>query len=245
MARFPRILSCVVAVFALALVGCGSSEGQGGSGAGISCGVGETVALDSQGNKFCQKAGADGTISGTDTGGTGGADTGGTGGADTGGTGGGTDGGAGSDGGAKDAGPSDPWWTCPPVKGTGLDHGKKCTKHEECLYGYCMKGGHLTGYDDSISYCTKNNGCTGGDAATCAYDDNSPSGVTYKSAFEKSKSGGNTKRTSDQPVKVCARACKSDSECKQWNADLPDCIKNSTKYVSIGTQGVCGKNPLK
>ncbi|MCO4761423.1 MAG: hypothetical protein KC502_07955 [Myxococcales bacterium] len=240
----------VAMVSALMATGCGEETTPGGTGAGITCQVGETLREDSQGVKYCQPASGDASIGGNDSGTTGqadgttGQDTGGTTGTDTGGTT-GTD----TGGGTTDAGgPTDPWAQCPPVKGKGLEHGKKCSKHSDCLYGYCMKGGHLTGYDDSISYCTKNNGCTGGGSAQtapCAPDDGAPSGVTYKSAFEKSKSGGNDKRTSKSPYKVCARVCKTDSECASWNSEMPDCILSSTKYVSAGTQGVCGKNPLK
>jgi len=252
----------LVASLAIAFAaGCGTETTPSGNGTGITCGVGETVAQDSQGNAFCQKPGDAGTIAGNDAGGggtdvaTGGDSGGGAGGKDAGGSGGKDAGGgaadagsAGTDGGGVDAGPKDLWSTCPPVKGKGLAHGKACTKHEECLYGYCMKGGHLAGYDNSISYCTKNNGCTGGasvQTAPCGSDDGSPAGVTYKSAFEKSKSSGNPKRTSSAPIKVCGRVCKSNSECASWNGKMPHCIKNSTKYISLGTQGVCGNNPLK
>lgn len=248
--RFDR-LSAIVTPATFILIGaltiaCGSDPAENSSGTGISCSVGETVAQDSKGNKFC-KASADGTISGTDAGATDAAGA-----ADAGGGSGTADGsGGGFDGNSSgvDAGPIDPWWSCPPVKRTtGAAHGKPCKVHDDCLYGNCVKGGHLTGYDDSISYCSKNNACTGGGSlqtAPCGSDDGAPAGVTYKSAFEKSKSSGNTKRTSKAPIKVCARTCKSDSECQGWNPEMPDCITASTKYISLGTQGICGKNPLK
>lgn len=239
------------------LAACGNEVASGNAGT-INCSVGETVLLDSNGNPYCGPAGGGGTIAD----GTGSLDSAGA--ADTGagssdatgssdGTGGGNSDGSGSSdasGGdsADDATPTDPWLKCPPVKGTGLEHGKKCATHEECMYGYCMKGGFLTGYDDTISYCTKNNACTGSGSFTtapCDYDDDASKSLTFKSAFEKSKSGGNDKRTSSTPFKVCARTCKADSECEAWNAEMPHCIINSTKYVSVGTQGVCGHDPLR
>ena len=144
----------------------------------------------------------------------------------------------------KDAGPTDPWCDCPPEKKFpgGLEHGKKCDKHEDCLYGYCFQGGHLTGYDDSVKFCTKNNACDGGgDATQCEGDGK------FKSGFEKTKESGNDKFSGlkcGKVVKTCAKECKSDSECKAWNAELPNCIKTSTKYVSMGVIGICVKNPL-
>lgn len=133
------------------------------------------------------------------------------------------------------------WWECPPVKGNGLEHGKKCTQHSDCQYGYCFTGGFLTGYNSAIKFCTKNNNCTGGDSftsAVCSTDGE------FGSAFEKSTSGGNKSRTSPEPYKVCGRNCTSDAECVAWNPEMPDCIKNSTDFVSLG-KGVCGANPLK
>ncbi len=133
------------------------------------------------------------------------------------------------------------WWQCPPVKGAGLEHGKKCTTDADCMYGHCFVGGFLTGYNDAIKFCTKNNNCTGGDSnvtASCSSDG------AFAPAFEKTASGGNPKRTSPEPYKVCGRTCTSDAECQAWNAEMPDCIKNSTDYVSLG-KGVCGLNPLK
>ena len=240
---------------ALLTLGCGSETKPNSGGGGISCGVGETVALDSQGNKFCQKAGGGGTVTDQDAGGvldSGAAtDSGASGGVDT--AGGTADTGsapADTSGGTVDAGPTTGWWACPPVKkASGLEHGKACTKDEDCLYSQCVTGGPLTGYDDTIKYCTKNNACAGGESATsapCGADDGQPAGVVYKTVFEKTKSGGNPKRDGKTPpLKVCARTCKTDADCLSWNSQLPDCIINSTKYVSVGTQGVCGKNPFK
>jgi len=144
-----------------------------------------------------------------------------------------------------DAGPPDPWCDCPPEKKNpaGLEHGKKCDKHDDCLYGYCMTGGHLTGYDDGVKFCTKNNACgSGGDATQCEADGK------FKSGFEKTKESGNDKfsgKKCGKVVKVCAKQCKSDGDCKAWNPELPHCIKTSTKYVSMGVIGICVRNPLK
>ena len=138
-----------------------------------------------------------------------------------------------------DAARSGPWWQCPPVKAAaGLEHGQKCTQDSDCLYGHCFDGGFLTGYTPGIKFCTKNNNCGSGDSVPCNVDG------AYVSAFEKSTNGGNTARTSSEPFKVCGKMCKSDSECAAWNPEMPDCINNSTKYVSVGTQGVCGVNPV-
>lgn len=244
-----------LAILLTASLGACGSEVTSGNAGTVNCKVGETVALDGSGNPYCVPAGGDiGTLgdsnggsldsagSGSDTSG-GDNDTAGTD------TAGGGDGTAGTDGtGGGDTTPTDPWLICPPVKGTGLLHGQKCSSHAECMYGYCMKGGFLTGYDDAISYCTKNNACTGSGSFTtapCDYDDDASKSVTFKSAFEKSKSGGNDKRTSSSPFKVCAKTCKSDGECATWNAEMPHCIINSTKYVSVGAQGICGFDPTR
>ncbi|HAN30391.1 MAG TPA: hypothetical protein DCQ06_02225 [Myxococcales bacterium] len=120
----------------------------------------------------------------------------------------------------------------------GLEHGQKCTQDSDCMYGHCFDGGFLTAYTSGIKFCTKNNNCGSGDSVPCSVDGG------FASAFEKSISGGNTARTSAEPFKVCAKICKSNSDCEQWNPELPDCIKNSTDYVSVGTQGVCGVNPF-
>lgn len=238
--RFAQVIApCFLAgLLALSGVACGAdvtedngADADGGAsvdGGGTIGGGGDSVGV------------ADGA--GSDTGG------------DTGGGGGGSDSG-GADGGGADVikdtglGSNDPWWACPPIKGTGKEHGKACTDKAECMYGQCVKGGFLTGYDDSISYCSKNNACTGGGSFTtapCDYDDDkSAGGVTYKSLFEKSNSSGNDKRTSFEPFKLCGRTCKNDGECAAWNAQMPHCIKSSTKYVSIGTQGICGKDPTR
>ncbi len=248
-----RLLVCgLAATLALGLGGCGTTEANDNAGS-VKCGPGEVSTLDKSGNVYCVEANdagvlADGSTSG-DTGGTDavsggdGSDDGaggndGANGGDTAGAGDGTD---------KDSGPTDPWWACPPVKGVGKEHGKDCSSDAECMYGRCVKGGFLTGYDDSISYCTKNNGCTGDGSFTtapCSYDDDAGKGLTFMVAFEKTKSSGNDKRTSSAPYKVCARACKTDAECADWNSKMPHCM-NSTKYVSTGTSKICGFDPTR
>ncbi|HAN31373.1 MAG TPA: hypothetical protein DCQ06_07230 [Myxococcales bacterium] len=216
----------LLAVISVAAAGCGA-DADDTKGSGLSCNAGEVIAVDSQGNQFCKaNVGVDALAAGDASVEDGVA--------------------AGADAGGGSVGPQ--WDTCPPkVSPGGLAHGKKCSQDSDCLYSRCVTGGFLTSYDNSISYCTKNNACTGGrskDTAPCDVDADSPQGVFYGSAFEKSTSGGNTKRTSVSPVKVCARKCKNDAECAQWNAEMPDCILNSTDYVSTGS-GVCGKNDLK
>ncbi len=253
---FPVICSILIFALSAAATGCGADPALS-NGGGAKCQVGQVVKVDSAGNSYCATAtNNDGAIN-TDTAATdsagaadGGADSGGN--SDASGTSDakGSDAGDASNGDAvdEDTGPLDPWWKCPPVKGTGLQHGKKCVAHTDCMYGYCMNGGFLTGYDDALSYCTKNNGCTGEGSFTtapCDYDDNTSKSLTFKSAFEKSKSSGNDKRKSSAPIKLCARVCKTDGECANWNAELPHCMLNSTKYVSIGTQGVCGFDPTR
>ena len=140
-----------------------------------------------------------------------------------------------------------PWWQCPPTKNaTGLEHGKPCDTAADCAYGHCLAGSFLVGYDPTVRFCTKNNACstTGSDlTAPCSVDDNQ--GVTFTAAFEKTRSGGNTARTSAEPVKLCGKSCKNDGDCSAWNAQMPHCIKNSTMYVSAGAVGVCGKDPTR
>lgn len=243
-------------VGAIALVaGCGS-DNAGNNGGEVQCGEGTVKQYHpTTGAPTCVPADQDGKISGqdagivaTDTTGGGGTDAGGSAGTDGGGTG-GTDAGVttGTDSAETPdtSGPADPWCDCPPVKKNpgGLEHGKKCDKHEDCLYGYCMEGGHLTGYDSGVKYCTKNNACgTGGDATQCETDGK------FKAAFEKTKESGNDKFAGlrcGKVVKLCARQCNSDADCATWNPELPDCIKSSTKYISMGVIGVCVKNPFK
>lgn len=249
------------AALAIALAACGGEVATNNAGS-AGCGANELQRMDAKGNKYCVKvdpdggtladsedgagvdgAGVDGSASDGGSGDDGGASDGAV--ADA------NDGSAsadGADGADGDAGSTDPWWQCPPVKGTGKEHGKACTDHSECMYGFCMKGGFLAGYDGSKSFCTKNNACTGGASFTtapCDYDDDPSKSIVYKATFETSKSNKNDKRTSAQPIKLCARSCKSDSECAAWNPDLPHCLKGSTKYVSIGTQPVCVFDPTR
>ena len=148
---------------------------------------------------------------------------------------------------AKDtSAPFDAWWECPPEKKNpgGKLHGQKCEKDSDCLYGRCFIGGPLAAYDNSIKFCTKNNGCGSGNLTSCTVD-NTGSDFFY-SAFEKSKSGGNTKRDPKKDVhKMCAKGCKGDSDCAKWNPALPHCLKTSNKFISFGTNPICGVDPDK
>ncbi len=244
----PSVLSTTLALaLALAGAGCGADVTKDDSDdADAAATVDDGGSIGGGGDSVGVADGAPG-----DSASGGGTDGGGTDGGGSGGDGGGTGDGGEPDDVVKDTGlgSNDPWWACPPIKGTGNEHGKACTDKSECMYGQCVKGGFLTGYDDAISYCTKNNACTGGGSFTtapCDYDDDKAlGGVTYKSVFEKSNSSGNDKRTSAEPFKLCGRTCQADSECASWNAQMPHCIKSSTKYVSIGTQGICGKDPTR
>ena len=251
--RARRLLGFgLAAAVALSFVGCGTSDANDNAGS-AKCGAGEVATVDKSGNVYCTAANdagvlSDGTV-GTDATGTDAA----TGGdaTDDGATATDTtsagDGGGESDGASVDAGPTDPWWACPPVKGVGKEHGKDCATDAECMYGHCVKGGFLTGYDDSISYCTKNNGRTGDGSFTtapCTYDDDAGKGLLFMVAFEKTNSSGNDKRTSSAPYKVCALGCKSDEACASWNPKMPHCM-NSTKYVSTGTSKICGFDPTR
>ena len=243
------MIPILLAAGGLILGACGTDATGGGAGQ-VQCGAGMVLF-----NGQCVLAGNDGNITDpTDTGGVA-VDSGGMPGTDAGGggtsDGGGnpqTDGGGNQQtdggGGGVDAGPTDPWCDCPPTKKNpgGLEHGKKCSTHDDCLYGSCVQGGHLTGYDDTVKYCTKNNACgSGGDATQCEADGK------FKAGFEKTKESGNDKFSGQKcgkVVKVCAKECKSDGDCKAWNSEMPNCIKTSTKYVSMGVIGICVKNPL-
>ncbi len=130
--------------------------------------------------------------------------------------------------------------TCPPVlkdKTLGL-HAKACTQDADCAYGLCQIGGFLTGYDNSIGYCTKDCACSD-PAAQCSSDN--ASGKEFICGFELSKSGGNPKAGAT-PQKRCSLHCLTDADCAAWNPAMPHCI-GSTNYVS--SAGVCGFDPLK
>lgn len=143
-----------------------------------------------------------------------------------------------------------PWWNCPPVVANtnGLLHGKKCTTGSECMYGQCIFGSFIVGYDLTKGICTKNSNCAskdGGNGATvaCAVDNTSTD--FFYTTIEKTSSGGNDKRTNPEPHKICTVGCKSDGDCVSYNPETPHCIKSSTKYVSVGTHGACGIDPFK
>ena len=142
------------------------------------------------------------------------------------------------------------WWNCPPVvsNAQGLLHGKKCATNADCKFGQCVFGSFIVGYDATKGICTKNSNCAAkeggnGDTVPCA-NDNTSSEAFY-TTIEKTSSGGNDKRTNPEPHKICTLGCKDDKTCTAWNPDTPHCIKNSTKYVSVGTHGACGFDPLK
>ncbi len=143
------------------------------------------------------------------------------------------------------------WWECPPVKSnpTGLEHGKACTTDAECMYGKCMKGTFVTGYDASKGgICTKNSGCAkksggNGDTVSCATDNSSK--MSYYTSFEKSKTYPNPKRTSSDPYSFCLPKCTSDKECVAWNPNTPHCIKSSTTYISVNSRNACGFDPFR
>lgn len=135
---------------------------------------------------------------------------------------------------------------CPPDQPQGNGggkHGQTCVKDSDCLYGACVFNAPLAGYDKTIGFCTKNCACPS-PLAVCSKEDGG--GVAYTCTKELTITGGNPKRVAGAPPQqMCARTCKTDAECSAWNPEMPDCIKNSTKYISVGTTGACGKNPLK
>lgn len=237
----PRSLFYGVAIVALCaplmLSGCGGDT-SGGDGTAVTCPTGQLYSPSTE--KCVDDPSVDGGISSS-------------GGSSSGGSGGDAeekelpwqlDDGGGL---AKDtSAPFDPWWDCPPEKKNpgGKLHGEKCEKHEDCLYGRCFTGGPLTAYNDAIKFCTKNNGCGSGNLTSCNVDNGN--GKIFYSAFEKSKSGGNTKRDPNKDVhKMCALGCKSNSDCTKVNPELPHCLKTSNKFVSFGTNAICGVDPDK
>jgi len=115
--------------------------------------------------------------------------------------------------------------------------GQTCTQASDCATGQCVFGGPLTGYDNSIGYCSRVCGCPNG----C--DSDNIGGVGFGCSIEKTNRTNPKRDGTNPPSKYCARTCKNDSECMAWNPAMPDCIKNSTLYISLGSG--CGKNPLK
>lgn len=143
-----------------------------------------------------------------------------------------------------------PWWNCPPAvsNAQGLLHGKKCATGADCMYGQCIFGSFIVGYDTAKGICTKNSNCAAkeggnGDTVPCAVDNTSAD--AFYTTIEKTKSGGNPKRTNPEPHKICTLGCKDDKTCASWNPDTPHCIKSSTDYVSVGTHGACGFDPFR
>lgn len=253
-----------VTVIALAVVAsaCGDTN-AGGTDAGVNCPAGQVVKFDPDtGAPKCVDDNDLGNISGKDgqglgdgsgstddgSGGTGdgsgGKDSGlATGDSDTGiGTGDGSEG----DGAGSTCKPGatglERWWGCAPVPGTtGALHGQKCEKDADCLYGFCFFGSPLAGYDKAIGICTKNCGYSGGAYTTCTKEDTVVD--KYYCTIEKTAQVGNPKQDTKQPgpFKMCGHGCKTDADCAAWNADLPNCLKNSTKYLSTNPNGVCAK----
>ncbi len=129
------------------------------------------------------------------------------------------------------------WASCPPAIAVpgGKLHGQACSQDADCLYGMCMFGLPIAGYDKSVGVCSKNCGMSGGQAA-CSQDGDGG----YACVYEKSQGSGNAKRDPIQAAfKMCGRTCKTDSDCMAWNPDLPTCAKSSTASVSVGPTGVC------
>jgi hypothetical protein len=136
-----------------------------------------------------------------------------------------------------------PWWVCPPVKGAGLEHGKKCSSDAECMYGHCLAGSFLVNYSANIKFCSKNNNCAakaGGSGASVDCSADNSSSAKFKSTFEVSKTGGNTSRTGAEVQKLCARDCTSDADCIAWNPEMPNCTGSVSKLISTGAK-VCAR----
>jgi hypothetical protein len=233
---------CTIALLAAptSLVGCGTDKG-GGDGTSINCPAGQSY--NGTTNKCVDNAG-DGFVSSGDS-----SSSSSSGGSSSGS---GADADSGlpwqiDDGGGlkKDTSAAyDPWWDCPPEKlhPTGALHGKKCDKNADCLYGRCVVGSPLAAYDSTIKFCTKNNGCGTGNLVSCNTENGN--GHIFYSVFERSVSGGNPKRDPKKDVhKFCAKNCKSNTDCVKWNPELPHCMKTTNKFISFGTNAVCGVDP--
>lgn len=140
----------------------------------------------------------------------------------------------------------DRWWLCPPETAhpDKALHGQKCQTDADCLYGLCLFGLPLAGYDKAIGICSKNCGFDGGKLAPCALEDGNPvAGDAYYCTIEKTVQSGNTLQDASLPgpFKMCAHGCKSDADCKAWNPDLPTCLKQSTPHLSTNPNGICAR----
>ncbi len=139
------------------------------------------------------------------------------------------------------------WFNCLPTPvNTGAKlHGESCAVDADCLYGVCMFGLPLAGYDKNIGICSKNCGYSLGSSKNIACDAEDPSGNKYKCVMEKTQKIGNTLRdlTKQDLFKSCARTCVNDNDCKAYNPDLPTCTKVSTGQLSTPAVGVCVKIP--
>jgi hypothetical protein len=132
---------------------------------------------------------------------------------------------------------------CPikaPVPGGKI--GTVCTKDEDCKWGSCYFGPPLAGYDKAIGICAKSCSCAGGDANmnSCYYDDTKDLTESYKCVMEKTGGAGNKLFVGPDPIKMCAKVCKTDADCITWNPEMPNCINGSTNELSSGA-AVCGK----
>lgn len=139
------------------------------------------------------------------------------------------------------------WFNClpTPVNAGAKLHGESCAVDADCLYGVCMFGLPLAGYDKAIGICTKNCGFSLAPSKNIPCDAEDPSGNKFKCVMEKTQKIGNTMRDLSKPdlFKACARTCVTDNDCKAYNPDLPTCSKSSTAQLSTPAVGVCIKLP--
>lgn len=108
-----------------------------------------------------------------------------------------------------------------------------------------MFGLPVAGYDPAIGVCSKNCKFGSGGQTSCSVDNKTQ--PDYECIFETTAKIGNDKRRADRIAAgrvfgMCAKFCKLSDDCKAWNPALPDCVKSSSKYLSIGTKGVCVKS---
>lgn len=236
-----RILTCTC--IALWLAACGTSDPTE-NGSKVTCGEGQVTKYHPDtGKPYCVDVGDGGTLAdGGEL-----ADD-----ADAGSTTGGKDSttGTGKDStsGSKDATDTDADEDdvlvgpgCPPVpKETGPGKtGTACTKDSDCLFGQCVFGAPVAGYDPGIGFCTHVCGCP----TDCSAENSEAGG--YGCSIEKTAANNPKRDGSADPLKLCTRECKTDAQCKAWNPALPDCIKFSTTYIAVSVNGACGKNPFK